>query len=561
MRTLLAFTALVPQFALGAIAIDAHPSLPRQDWNQSSYGGAVSFQSGPFSTTGGGELIIACATIPGVGRTNPSITSTSNLPWTLAKRSGSVSMWVAGANAPLTNERVTITAPAGTGYSDNGLVITALTGASNTVGATASASGFTLGGPTAITTTGTAGSWILDCVYDGATSVPYSGANGTTIGTQLAWQDGMIVYGMGLLRYPTAVSAGTYTVQAGGPYGSYTTAVIEVPAAPTANVPIAAPVAGSYTHALYVALSCTSPSPTIRYTSDGSPPTITSSTYSVPIPITAPGTTTLKAICQSSGYPDSPVGVFAYTLLIAAAPISDPAPGPYVAPQLISLSCATPNSTIYYTTDGSDPTSSSTVYTSPLSIGIPGGTTTVKASCQAPGFGDSAVAAFPYAFECVPFLACDDGNPCTYGDVCDAQEQCVGTPIACVEDQCNARACNGTSTCTVTPKGAASCDDGNPCTYGDTCSSSGICTGTTINCISDACAIRMCNGTSTCTMQPLQAGTSCKVTNDGFPCRDACDGAGQCVVGTPVKRGAPCPFPSACAQVCDGVSPYCQPAE
>ncbi len=55
------------------------------------------------------------------------------------------------------------------------------------------------------------------------------------------------------------------------------------------------------------------------------------------------------------------------------------------------------------------------------------------------------------------------------------------------------------------------------------------------------------------------AGTRC---SDGKACTygDHCDGTGTCV-GTIAARGTPCPTPTACGQVCDGVSPYCQPAE
>jgi hypothetical protein len=47
--------------------------------------------------------------------------------------------------------------------------------------------------------------------------------------------------------------------------------------------------------------------------------------------------------------------------------------------------------------------------------------------------------------------ACSDGKVCTYNDVCNGSGVCGGTAITCTSDQCNTRACNGTSSCTVTP--------------------------------------------------------------------------------------------------------------
>jgi len=121
--------------------------------------------------------------------------------------------------------------------------------------------------------------------------------------------------------------------------------------------------------------------------------------------------------------------------------------------------------------------------------------------------------------------ACNDGNRCTYNDVCNGSGTCGGTAITCTSDQCNARSCNGTSTCTVTPKTGSACDDGYACTYGDTCTSAGGCVGTGITCASDQCNTRSCNGTSTCAVTPL-TGIAC---DDGNACTqtDTCQ-AGVC---------------------------------
>ena len=67
----------------------------------------------------------------------------------------------------------------------------------------------------------------------------------------------------------------------------------------------------------------------------------------------------------------------------------------------VGLTCATPGATIYYTTDGSDPTTASAVYPSATGrrrntkqITITGkGSHTVKTMAVAPGFINSSIAA------------------------------------------------------------------------------------------------------------------------------------------------------------------------
>ena len=70
------------------------------------------------------------------------------------------------------------------------------------------------------------------------------------------------------------------------------------------------------------------------------------------------------------------------------------------APLLVSLSCATANATIYYTTDGSTPTpvatsSSTQTYTSPIAVSA---TTTMKAVGVCPGHLDSFVVEAQFCF-------------------------------------------------------------------------------------------------------------------------------------------------------------------
>ena len=66
-------------------------------------------------------------------------------------------------------------------------------------------------------------------------------------------------------------------------------------------------------------------------------------------------------------------------------PSFNPAPGTYLAPRTIAITDSTSDATIYYTTDGSTPTSSSAVYLGAISL--PVGTTKMG---RAPSFATAA---------------------------------------------------------------------------------------------------------------------------------------------------------------------------
>ena len=79
----------------------------------------------------------------------------------------------------------------------------------------------------------------------------------------------------------------------------------------------------------------------------------------------------------------------------AALPTFSEASGFHSSPFTLTLSCATPNADIYYTTDGTTPNENSTLYTTPLTISQ---TTTIKAIAYATGYGPSTVATATYNF-------------------------------------------------------------------------------------------------------------------------------------------------------------------
>jgi len=139
------------------------------------------------------------------------------------------------------------------------------------------------------------------------------------------------------------------------------------------DTPTFNPVQGTYSVNQSVALSTTTTGASIRYTTDGSTPTGTSTLYSTPISVSQ--TTTIKAIGLKTGWSNSAVGTAVYTLQVVA-PIMNPSGGTYNANQSITLSTTTTGASIRYTTDGSTPTSTSNLYSTPISVTQ---TTTIKA--------------------------------------------------------------------------------------------------------------------------------------------------------------------------------------
>ena len=127
------------------------------------------------------------------------------------------------------------------------------------------------------------------------------------------------------------------------------------------------PAAGTYAGSQSVTISSTQPDATIYYTTDGNAPTTSSSTYSSAITVSS--TQTVKAYAVKANYSDSGVGVAAYTINGAVAtPTFSVAQGSYGPAQSVTLSSATAGATIYYTTDGTTPTTGSSVYASAISV-------------------------------------------------------------------------------------------------------------------------------------------------------------------------------------------------
>ena len=79
-------------------------------------------------------------------------------------------------------------------------------------------------------------------------------------------------------------------------------------------------------------------------------------------------------------------------------------------------------------------------------------------------------------------IPCDDGDACTYGEMCASDGTCGGgSSLSCdgMDTACRDFSCNGTPTCSSSPRNVGgACDDGNGATSGDMCRPDGTCMGT-----------------------------------------------------------------------------------
>ena len=163
-----------------------------------------------------------------------------------------------------------------------------------------------------------------------------------------------------------------------------------------AAAPTFSPAGGTYNSAQTVTISDATPGASIYYTTDGTIPTTSSTAYTAPLTVSA--SQTINAIATATGYTTSALGSATYTIqtTAAATPTFSPVGGTYSSAQTVTISDTTPGTTIYYTTDGTTPTTSSTPYTGPITVGA---SQTVNAIATAIGFTTSAVGSATYTIQ------------------------------------------------------------------------------------------------------------------------------------------------------------------
>jgi hypothetical protein len=187
------------------------------------------------------------------------------------------------------------------------------------------------------------------------------------------------------------------TLTATDSHGSTATALVS--GAVLVSPPTFSPAAGTYTSIQSVVISDVTTGASIYYTTDGSTPTTSSTLYTGTITVSS--TETINAIATATGYPaSSAVTTAAYTInLPAATPVIAPAGGTYTTIQSVTITDSTPGATIYYTTDGTTPTTTSPTYAGPIRLTA---TATVQAIATATGYTTSPVASTSFTINLPP---------------------------------------------------------------------------------------------------------------------------------------------------------------
>lgn len=152
-----------------------------------------------------------------------------------------------------------------------------------------------------------------------------------------------------------------------------------IPALTNAAMPVISPSAGTYPISVTITMSCPTPNALIRYTINGSDPTPSSNPYTDPFVLRS--SATVKARAFATGMAPSPPASVPYVVSASdphavATPRIRPATETFDTSVRVKISCATKSSVIFYTLDGSEPTTASTRYAKPFSLTT---TTTVKA--------------------------------------------------------------------------------------------------------------------------------------------------------------------------------------
>jgi beta-glucanase (GH16 family) len=193
-------------------------------------------------------------------------------------------------------------------------------------------------------------------------------------------------------RFPLVLVVALSLTGCGSSGGGGTTCAC--PVQQQAAAPTFSPAAGTFSTTQTVTVSDSTAGATIYYTTDGTAPTTSSTVYSAPLAVTA--SETVEAIATASGYSQSPVATAAYTITVAPPQAAAPnvststGDGAQNGAVIVTLSSTTAGATIYYTIDGSTPTTSSTQYLAPFLVAS-SSSVTLNAIATASGDTNSSV--------------------------------------------------------------------------------------------------------------------------------------------------------------------------
>ncbi len=233
----------------------------------------------------------------------------------------------------------------------------------------------------------------VNLAYNGATLF----MNITDIVTSATWSTSWTIDIPAIIGSNTAYVG--FTGGTGGETASQKILTWTYSVATPAPSPTFSPAAGTYTGTQAVSINYATSGATVYYTTDGTLPTTSSAAYSAPIQVS--NSETIHAMAVASGTP-SPISQAAYTIRqVVVTPTFTPGTGTYSSPQTVTISDATAGATIYYTTNGTGPTSSSATYTSPISVST---TQTIKAIATEEGMITSAEGQSTYTIPVKPII-------------------------------------------------------------------------------------------------------------------------------------------------------------
>ena len=131
--------------------------------------------------------------------------------------------------------------------------------------------------------------------------------------------------------------------------------------------PVLSVASGTYSTDTAVVVTVDTAGATIHYTQNGVEPTETDPTVASGSTVTVTASQTLKAKAWKATMPAGETAVATYTLRVVTPTVS-PAATTYTVPKTVTFATTTPGATIRYTTDGTTPTETSTLYTGPFIV-------------------------------------------------------------------------------------------------------------------------------------------------------------------------------------------------
>jgi hypothetical protein len=178
---------------------------------------------------------------------------------------------------------------------------------------------------------------------------------------------------------------------------------ITVVPAPASNIALTAPANGAqltspFTVAASATICASKPAVSMGYSIDGGAAVVESTSFSATVTASA-GAHVLHVKCWGNQSSDQLLRNITVVPPVATTPAFSPAAGSYTSKQTVTLSTSTPGATIYYTTNGSAPTTASAKYAGPITVSS---TEVIEAIAGGSGLTSSGMARADYVINLPP---------------------------------------------------------------------------------------------------------------------------------------------------------------